>query len=102
MGSGSNSYAAPTQVAQSYNNRAVVYRQKAHYEKAPETLGDNDPDMAYSDNNMANLCKRKGAYVSTLVYYSKSLRIKHDAFGDNRSDVAASYNNMAALYNDIV
>jgi CHAT domain-containing protein/Tfp pilus assembly protein PilF len=61
-------------------------------------LGDNDPAVATSLNNLALLYRAQGRYGKAEPLYQQALAIDRGQFGDSHPDVAISLNNLAGLY----
>jgi tetratricopeptide (TPR) repeat protein len=63
-----------------------------------ETFGPEDPRLATSLNNLAELYRAQGKLQEALPLYQRALAIWEKALGPNHPDVAQSLNNLAALY----
>ena len=96
-------------VADSYNNLAVLYESMGRYEEALplnqkaleirlEQLGERHPDVASFYNNLASLYESMGRYEEALPLYQKALEIRIEKLGERHPNVATSYNNLASLY----
>ena len=97
-------------VAASYNNIAIIYKNQGKYEEALEMYtksldiktriygGDNHPDVATSYNNIGNVYNRQGQYERALEYYQKALEIDIKVSGQDHPDVATSFNNIGVVY----
>ena len=81
-------------VADTYNNMAVVYRNQGKYEEALamhekalsiylKKLGDDHPDVADTYNNMAGVYDKQGKYEEALAMYEKALSIRLKKLGDD-------------------
>ena len=66
--------------------------------KEAEGFGPNDPRLATSLNNLAELYRAQGKYDQAEPLYKRSLAIREKALGPDHPDVATSLNNLAALY----
>ena len=97
-------------VAASYNNIAIIYKNQGKYEEALEVCtksldiktriygGDNHPDVANSYLGIGNVYDSQGQYERALEYYQKSLDIRIRVFGSDHPDVAVSYINIGGVY----
>jgi tetratricopeptide (TPR) repeat protein len=69
-----------------------------YYEKSLrirlKTLGDENPNVASSYNNIGNLWNRKGECDKALEYYEKCLDIQLKTLGGEHPHVTISYNNI--------
>jgi len=99
-------------VAQSYNNLAMLYYSMGRYEEALPLyqkaleiylgqLGKRHPYVATSYNNLASLYESMGKYEEALPLYQKALEIRLEQLGERHADVATSYNNLATLYSSM-
>ncbi len=61
-------------------------------------FGPQDPRLATSLNNLAELYRVQGKYADAEPLYLRALAIVEKALGPEHPDVAASLNNLAALY----
>jgi len=97
-------------VAASYNNIAIIYKNQGKYEEALELYtksldiktriygGDNHPDVAASYTNIGVVYCRQGQYERVLEYYQKALEINIKVSGQDHPDVAKSFNNIGLVY----
>ena len=96
-------------VAASYNNLGLVYRDLSQYNQAKEyhekslairkeIHGEHHGDVATSHNNLGTVCSALGQYKKAKEYYEKSLAIREGIYGEHHGDVAASYNNLGLVY----
>ncbi len=69
--------------------RALAIRRKI--------LNEN-PDVATSLNNLAQLYENQGRYSQAELLYRQALEMRKRLLGDNHLDVASSLNNLAGLY----
>ena len=87
-------------VAASYNNIGMVYRQQGKYEEALvqhtksldigiRVLGHEHPSVAGSYNNIGAVYHRQGKYEEALVQYQKALQAFLAVYGQEHLDVAA-------------
>ena len=99
-------------VAESLNNLAELYRTLGDYTKAEpfykrslaiyeNVLGPEHPYVAISLNNLARLYHSLGAYTKAEPLYKRSLTIREKVLGPNHPDVAESLNNLAVLYKSL-
>jgi len=63
-----------------------------------KAVGPEQPDVATSLNNLAQLYYTQGRYVEAQQLFSRSLAIREKALGPNHPDVAASLYNLAAIH----
>jgi len=95
--------------ATTYNNIAVVYKNRCNYELALEyygkalsinekVLGAEHPDTATTCNNMAVAYHKTGDYELASEYFSKALTIREKVLGKDHPATAATYNNLATVY----
>jgi len=61
-------------------------------------LGNEDPDVAISINNLAGLYNSQGRYEEAEPLYIQALELFQKLFGNENQVVATSINNLAALY----
>ena len=98
-----------TEMAEQYNNIAIVCQSMGEYEKAlllqkkalniqEKIFGDEYPNIATSYANLATLYQSMGEYEKALPLYEKSLAIREKVLGEEHPDTARSYNNLAGLY----
>jgi len=66
--------------------------------KEGEAFGPQDPRLATSLNNLAELYRLLGKFVDAEPLYKRSLAIREKALGPAHPDVAISLNNLAGLY----
>ena len=66
--------------------------------KEAEAFGPEDPRLAMSLNNLAELYRAQGRYGEAEPLYRRSLAIWEKALGPEHPDVATSLNNLALLY----
>jgi tetratricopeptide (TPR) repeat protein len=65
---------------------------------AEDTFGPDNPKVAISLNNIAELYVIKGTYAEIEPLYKRALEINEKALGSDHPDVAISLNNLAELY----
>ena len=65
---------------------------------AEDTFGPDNPKVATSLNNIAELYVIKGTYDEIEPLYKRALEINEKALGPDNPDVAISLNNLAELY----
>ncbi len=68
--------------------------------KEAEKFGEQDPRLATSLNNMAELYRIRGEYAEAELLIQRALAIREKALGPEHPYVAPSLNNLAALYRD--
>ncbi|MCH6577531.1 MAG: tetratricopeptide repeat protein, partial [Proteobacteria bacterium] len=68
--------------------------------KEAEEFGPQDPRLATSLNNLAELYRAQGRYAEAEPLYKRALAIDEKALGPEHPDVATNLNNLAALYDD--
>jgi CHAT domain-containing protein/Tfp pilus assembly protein PilF len=96
-------------VAQSLNDLAVLYDQKADYPRAEalyvralgireKALGPDHVDVAESLHNLALLCSKAGDYARAESLYVRSLAIYEKALGPDHPGVALALNGLAQVY----
>ena len=66
--------------------------------KEAEKFGGQDPRLATSLNNLAELYRVQGQYAEAEPLYRRALAIWEKALGPEHPDVAAGLNNLAELY----
>ncbi len=66
--------------------------------KEAETFGGEDPRLATSLNNLAELYRAQGRYAQAGPRYRRALAIREKALGPEHPQVATSLNNLAELY----
>jgi len=66
--------------------------------KEAEAFGPQDPRLATSLNNLAELYRLQGKYAEAEPLNKRSLAIREKALGPAHPDVANSLNNLAGLY----
>ena len=66
--------------------------------KEAEAFGPQDPRLATSLNNLAELYRLQGKFVDAEPLYKRSLAIREKALGPEHPRVAGSLNNLAGLY----
>jgi tetratricopeptide (TPR) repeat protein len=99
-------------LAQSYNNLAVVYNKLGEYEKAlvlsqealaiwEKVLAADHPDLAAAFNNLAVIYSNLGEYPKALESSLKSLDIREKTLPTDDPDLAKSYTNLAAIYSNL-
>ncbi len=66
--------------------------------KEAEALGPQDPRLATSLNNLAELYRLQGKYAEAEPLNKRALAIRQKALGPAHPDVANSLNNLAGLY----
>ncbi len=98
------------QAAWLLNQMAIyLYRAKADYTIAEplyerslriyeKVLGEDDPNVATSLNNLAVLYHVQGKYEQAEPLYERSLAIDEKALGKDHPDLAIDLNNLASLY----
>jgi tetratricopeptide (TPR) repeat protein len=96
-------------IAQSYNNLALLYDSMGDYEKAEplylkalkidqKVLGEEHPNTVASYNNLASLYHSMGAYKKAEPLYLKALKIWENVLGEDHPNTATFYNNLAVFY----
>ncbi|CAF1518456.1 unnamed protein product, partial [Rotaria sordida] len=96
-------------LAQSYNNIAVVYDKMGEYSKALSSyeqsleihkiaLPPNHPHLAASYNNIGSVYRNMGEYSKALSSYERALEIWKIALPPNHPDLALSYNGIGLVY----
>ena len=65
---------------------------------AEKSFGPNDPSVATSLNNLAELYRVQGKYAEAEPLFERSLAITEKALGKDHPSVATSLNNLAGLY----
>ncbi len=88
---------------------AIEASQQGHYTKAvtqiqaalraAEAFGPDDPRLATSLNNLAELYRAQGRYGEAEPLHTRALAIREKALGPGHPDVAQSLNNLAGFYN---
>ena len=66
--------------------------------KEAEKFGPQDPRLATSLNNLAELYRAQGRYAEAEPLHKRALAIREKALGPEHPDVAQSLNNLAELY----
>ncbi len=66
--------------------------------KEAEKFGNQDPRLAISLNNLAELYRAQGKYSEAEPLYQRALAIDEKALGPEHPDLATDLNNLAALY----
>ncbi len=66
--------------------------------KEADEFGAEDPRLATSLNNLADLYRLQGRYAEAEPLYKRSLEILEKALGAEHPDVATSLNNLAEVY----
>lgn len=61
-------------------------------------LGEENPDMAATYNNIGYVYKCLGNYPKSLDFYGKSLVIRSKVLGEKHPDTAMSYGNLGSVY----
>ena len=73
-----------------------------YYSKSAEiqlgTLGENNPDVARTFNNMAIVYYQRRDTDKALEFYNKSLAIKRQCFGEQHPSIADTFYNLQLLY----
>jgi tetratricopeptide (TPR) repeat protein len=96
-------------VAQLYNNIALVFEKQGNYGKAIKLYnnslaiqsrisGDECPEVALFYNNIARIHDMKGEQDKALIIYKKALVIQEKVLGIDHPDIAITYNNIAISY----
>ena len=65
--------------------------------KEAEAFGPQDPRLATSLNNLAELYRLQGKFVDAEPLYKRSLAIREKSLGPEHPRVAGSLNNLAGL-----
>ncbi len=65
---------------------------------AEDTFGPDNPKVAISLNNIAEIYIINGSYDEIEPLYKRALEINEKALGEDHPDVAISLNNLAELY----
>ena len=98
-------------MATSYNNLALVYKDQGKYKQAEELykkamqiseriLGEEHPTTAASYNNLAGVYEDQGKYREAEELYKKAMQISERILGKENPTTAASYNNLAGVYEE--
>jgi tetratricopeptide (TPR) repeat protein len=98
-----------TDVTNSLNNLAALYRAQGRYGEAEllyqraldiaeGQLGASHPQTAASLNNLAAVYESQGRYGEAEPLYRRALRIAEKQLGASHPQTAASLNNLATLY----
>ncbi len=87
---------------------AIEPYQQGHYAKAvtqiqdalraAEAFGPDDPRLATSLNNLAELYRLQGRYEEAEPLNKRALAIREKVLGPEHSEVATSLNNLAVIY----
>ena len=64
-------------------------------------LGEDNPDMAATYNNIGYVYECLGNYPESLDYYGKSLEIRSKVLGEEHPDTAMSYCNLGSVYDSL-
>ena len=99
-------------VATSYNNLGIVYRNlgqyneaKEHYEKAviirKKIFGEEHAAVATTYNNLGIVYQDLGQYNEAKEHYEKAVIINKKIFGEEHAAVATSYNNLGGVSQDL-
>ncbi|XP_020605746.1 kinesin light chain-like [Orbicella faveolata] len=98
-------------VAISYNNLGIVYRNlgqyneaKEYYEKAviirKQIFGEEHADVAISYNSLGVVYRNIGQYNEAKEYYENALIIRKKIFDEENADIA-SFSNLGSVYQDV-
>ena len=79
---------------------ALSYHQKA-LKIRKEQLGDDDPAVANSYNNIGIIHSRLGEYKTAEGYYKKTIEIQTNSLGENHPKNASTYGNLGLNYNNM-
>ena len=80
--------------------KALEY-QKKNLELTKEILGDKDPELAISYNNISTIYQDMGEQEKALEYQKKALELKEEILGGKNLELASSYNNISMIYQDM-
>ena len=104
---GSASYSQPILLWETYNDAGIeAYKQGRYAEaeklwlaalKEAEKFGPQDPRLATSLNNLAELYRAQGKYAEAEPLYKRALEIDEKALGPDHPNVATTLENYAAL-----
>ena len=82
-----------------YEDAMALYKRALH--SAVEQFGENNSDVATSNNNIGAVYDSQGNYSKALEYYNKALEICLAVLGDRHPNVATYYNNIGGVYNSL-
>ena len=99
-------------VATSYNNLALIYKDLGDFEQAKEyqqraldieldKLGPENVNVATSYSNLALIYQGLGDFQQAKEYQQRALDIELDKIGPEHVNVATSYTNLASIYEDL-
>jgi tetratricopeptide (TPR) repeat protein len=99
-------------LATSYNNIGVVYKNMGEYSKAlsyyekaleiqQKSLPVNHPDLATSYNNIGRVYDNMGEYSKALSSHERALEIRQKSLPVNHPHLATSYNNIGSVYDNM-
>ena len=97
-GSPWESYIQAGEAAYQQGNYAEAEKQFLAALQEAENFGPEDPRLATSLNNLANLYEAQGKYTEAEPLYQRALTIYEKALGPEHPNVATSLNNLAVLY----
>ena len=94
-----------------YNDAGLEAYEQARYAEAEElylaaleeaeSFGEQDPRLATSLNNLAELYRAQGKYAEAEPLYQRALAILEKALGPEHPNVATSLDNYAALLREM-
>ncbi len=93
-------YMAAATKAYQQGNYPEAEKQLEAAVKEAEGFGPQDPRLATSLNNLAEVYRLEGRYGKAESLLKRGLAIREKALGPEHPDVAGSLNNLAALYDD--
>ncbi|CAF1320889.1 unnamed protein product [Rotaria sp. Silwood1] len=82
-----------------YEEAVEFYEQSLKIEQ--KTLPKDDPSLAPTYNNIAQVYNDMGDYSKALEFYEKTLKIDEKGLPSNHPDLAKSYNNIGQVYNNL-
>ncbi len=91
-------YMAAATKAYQQGNYPEAEKQWAAALKEAEGFGPQDPRLATSLNNLAQVYRAQGRYAEAEPLYKRALAIQEKALGPDHPSVAKSLNNLAELY----
>ena len=104
-------FGSPLSDREKYNQEGMQAYQQGDYRQAErllvlarqeaEKLGPEDPRLATTLNNLAQVYHAQGKYEEAEPLYQRSLAINEKALGKDHSVVAGDLNNLAQLYHDL-
>ena len=110
-GAKESTQASAHELWETYNNAGIEAYERGNYAEAEkqwlaslkeaETIGPEDPRLAFSLNNLANLYNDQGKYAEAEPLYQRALVIREKALGPGHSAVATSLENYADLLREM-